>query len=173
MENQFWAVGCGLGWTVGKKGLGRLWATFEACFFTFSGSKKILNFFWPRKSEKTTQKSCSESAQTPFSRGPAQTTAHSPKLISHIRKFRDETSVLLSVFSTNPRIQSSHFFQNSTDSLPYQNHSCFQRWGSGFGKISDLSWKCCNSKCRFVCQKTRQSSFDETKRSNIGNLLNR
>ena len=24
MENQFLAVGCGLGWTVGKKGLGRL-----------------------------------------------------------------------------------------------------------------------------------------------------
>ena len=35
MENQFWAVGCGLGWTVGKKGLGRLWVTFEACFFHF------------------------------------------------------------------------------------------------------------------------------------------
>ena len=42
-------------------------------------------------------------------------------------------------FPTNPTIQSSHFFQNSTDSLPYQNHSCFQRRGSGFGKISDLS----------------------------------
>ena len=24
MKNQFWAVGCGLGWTVEKKGLGRL-----------------------------------------------------------------------------------------------------------------------------------------------------
>ena len=30
-------------------------------------------------------------------------------------------------FPTNPTIQSSHFFQNSTDSLPYQNHSFFQR----------------------------------------------
>ena len=24
MENQFWAVGCGLGWTMGKTGQGRL-----------------------------------------------------------------------------------------------------------------------------------------------------
>ena len=24
MENQLWAVDCGLGWTVGKKGLGHL-----------------------------------------------------------------------------------------------------------------------------------------------------
>ena len=43
MENQFWAVGCGMGWTVGKKGLGRLWATFEARFFTFSRSKIFFN----------------------------------------------------------------------------------------------------------------------------------
>ena len=35
LKNQFWSVGCGLGWTVGKKGLGRLWATFEARFFQF------------------------------------------------------------------------------------------------------------------------------------------
>ena len=41
--------------------------------------------------------SCSESAQTPFSHGLAQATAHSPKLISHIKKLRDQTSVLLSV----------------------------------------------------------------------------
>ena len=54
-------------------------------------------FFCPWKIEKNTQKSCSESAQTPFSHGPAQATAHSPKLISHIKKFRDQTSVLLSV----------------------------------------------------------------------------
>ena len=53
MENQFWAVGCGLGWTVGKKGLGQLWATFEACFFTFSGSKKNLKFFWKHYSVRT------------------------------------------------------------------------------------------------------------------------
>ena len=41
MKNQFWAVGCRLGWTVKKKGLGRLWATFEAHFFTFWGAKKM------------------------------------------------------------------------------------------------------------------------------------
>ena len=44
--------------------------------------------FCPWKIEKTTQKSCSESAQTPFSHGPAQATAHSPKLIFHIMKLR-------------------------------------------------------------------------------------
>ena len=47
--------------------------------------------------EKTTQKSCSESAQTPFSHSPAQASAHSRKLIFHITKFRDQTSVHLSV----------------------------------------------------------------------------
>ena len=44
--------------------------------------------------KKNTQKSCSESAQTPFSHSPAQASAHSPKLIFHIKKFRDQTSVL-------------------------------------------------------------------------------
>ena len=55
--------------------------------------------FCPWKIEKTTQKSCSESSQTPFSHSPAQATAHSPKLIFHIMKFGDQTSVLcVSVF---------------------------------------------------------------------------
>ena len=36
MKNQFWVVGCGLGWTVKKKGLGQLSATFVARFFKFS-----------------------------------------------------------------------------------------------------------------------------------------
>ena len=53
--------------------------------------------FCPWKIEKTTQKSCSESAQTPFSHSPAQATANSPELILHNKKFRDQTSVLLSV----------------------------------------------------------------------------
>ena len=35
------SCGCGLGWTVGKKGLGWLWATFEARFFPFLGSKNF------------------------------------------------------------------------------------------------------------------------------------
>ena len=35
--------------------------------------------------------------QTPFSHCPAQATANSPKLIFHVMKFRDQTSVLLSV----------------------------------------------------------------------------
>ena len=43
-----------LGWTVGEKGLGWLWATFEAWFFTFSGSKKkIWIFFWKHHSVHT------------------------------------------------------------------------------------------------------------------------
>ena len=37
MKSQFWAVGCGL--DCEKKGLGRLWATFEVCFFKFSWVK--------------------------------------------------------------------------------------------------------------------------------------
>ena len=41
-----WAVGCGLGWTVKKKGLGQLWATFEARFLSFYGQKMNLKFFW-------------------------------------------------------------------------------------------------------------------------------
>jgi hypothetical protein len=40
MKNQFWAVGCGLGWTVKLKGLGRLSTTFDAVFYFF-GVKKI------------------------------------------------------------------------------------------------------------------------------------
>ena len=61
MENQFWAVCCGLGWTMWKKGLGWLWATFEACFFTFSGSKIIFKkflkkFFDPEKGKKQASK---------------------------------------------------------------------------------------------------------------------
>ena len=40
MENRFWAVGCGLGWTVGKRGLGWFWATFLGGFFNFSWAKK-------------------------------------------------------------------------------------------------------------------------------------
>ena len=58
-------------------------------------SKK--KFFCPWKIEKNTQKSCSESAQTPFFHSPATTSAHSPKLIFHNMKYRDQTSVLLSV----------------------------------------------------------------------------
>ena len=57
-------------------------------------SKKIfLLIFCPWKIEKKQQKSCSESAQTPFSHSPAQASA----LTSHIMKFRDQTSVLLCV----------------------------------------------------------------------------
>ena len=41
MKNRFWAVGCGLGWAVGKK----VWADYEQLlrdvFSTFCGQKKI------------------------------------------------------------------------------------------------------------------------------------
>ena len=70
-------------------------------------------FFCPWKIEKTTQKSCSESAQTPFSHCPAQATANSPKLIFHVMKFRDQTSVLLSVVKCTVRlIESTRYFGN-------------------------------------------------------------
>ena len=40
MKNRFWAVGCGLGWAVGKK----VWADYEQLlrevFSTFCGQKK-------------------------------------------------------------------------------------------------------------------------------------
>jgi hypothetical protein len=43
MKNRFWAVGCGLGWAVGKK----VWAYYEQLlrevFSTFCGEKKIEN----------------------------------------------------------------------------------------------------------------------------------
>ena len=42
MKNRFWAVGCGLGWAVGKK----VWADYEQLlrevFSTFCGQKKRL-----------------------------------------------------------------------------------------------------------------------------------
>ena len=41
MKNRFWAVGCGLGWAVGKK----VWADYEQLlrevFSTFCGKKKL------------------------------------------------------------------------------------------------------------------------------------
>ena len=45
-------------------------------------------------------KSCSLSAQTILFHSPSQTTAHSPELIFHTMKSRDQTSVHLSVFLT-------------------------------------------------------------------------
>ena len=60
-------------------------------------SKRFWHFFWTRKSEKTCLKSCSYLAQPLFSHSPGQTTAHSPELIFHIMKSRDQTSVVLSV----------------------------------------------------------------------------
>ena len=45
MKNQFWAVGCELGWTVKKK----VWADYEQLlrpvFLSFHGQKINLNFF--------------------------------------------------------------------------------------------------------------------------------
>ena len=57
MKNKFWAVGCGLGWTVGKKGLGQLWATFEASFFR--GEKQVLESFF-ENTAASALKSCTE-----------------------------------------------------------------------------------------------------------------
>ena len=49
---------------------------------------------------KKEKKRASKVAQTLFSHSPAQATAHSPKLIFHILKSRDQISVLLSVMKT-------------------------------------------------------------------------
>ena len=53
MKNQFWAVGCGLGWTVKK----RVWADYEQLlrpiFSLFRGQKISLNFFWKYHSVRT------------------------------------------------------------------------------------------------------------------------
>ena len=65
----------------------------EAKMFT----KRIKKNFWPAKSEKTGLKIYSLSAQTLLSHSPAQTTAHSPELIFHIMKVRNQASTLLSV----------------------------------------------------------------------------
>ena len=116
MKNQFWA---GL-W---KKGLGWLIISdyehlLSPVFFKFPWVKNQFIFFCPWKIEKTTQKSCSESAQTPFSHGPAQATAHSPKLISHIKKFRNQTSVLSSVGILLPRFLMVSFLWSGVNVLP-------------------------------------------------------
>ena len=39
------ALGSGVNWTV-KKGLGWIWATFEAHFLKFSTAKNYFDFFW-------------------------------------------------------------------------------------------------------------------------------
>ena len=45
-----WKFNSGLVWAAGqyceKKVCGRLWATFEACFFMFSWAKNKFRFFW-------------------------------------------------------------------------------------------------------------------------------
>ena len=45
MKNRFWAVGCGLGWAVGKK----VWAYYEQflteVFSSFCGQKKIKTLY--------------------------------------------------------------------------------------------------------------------------------
>ena len=69
---------------------------FSADVMVISKKFKII-FFWPWKSEKTGLKSCSYLAQTLLCHRPAQATAQSPKSTFHIKKSRDQTSVLLSV----------------------------------------------------------------------------
>ena len=68
--------------------MSNFWGPF---FFTFSGSKKYFKFFLSLK------KQASKVAHTLLFHSPAQITAHSPELIFHIMKSRDQTSVLLSV----------------------------------------------------------------------------
>ena len=57
-------------------------------------------------------KSYSQSTQTLLFHSPAQTTAHSSELIYHIMKFRDQTSVLLSVVQTSTSTKEHHDLNN-------------------------------------------------------------
>ena len=123
MGNQFWAVGCGLGCTVGKRGLGRFWATFFGRFFQFfHGQKNWKKFFWKHCSVHT-EKLHKIKVKKYFvlfyklnifltlkkwKNGPEKLliispdpfiSQSSPELIFHIMKSLDQTSILLSVAS--------------------------------------------------------------------------
>ena len=92
MKNQFWAVGCGLDWTVKKRG----WADYEQLlrpvFSLFRGKKKIEKNLTP-KHEKNILLVAHNQPQTLLFHSPGQTAAHSPELIFHIMKSQDQTSV--------------------------------------------------------------------------------
>ena len=45
MKNEFWAVGCGLGCTVEKKGFGSIMSNFGGLFFKVFMDKKLIYFF--------------------------------------------------------------------------------------------------------------------------------
>jgi hypothetical protein len=56
MKNQFWAVGCGLGWTVKKKVCADYEQLSRPVFLSFHGQKINLNSFF----ENIVLTSCSE-----------------------------------------------------------------------------------------------------------------
>ena len=80
-----------------RKKIPLFYATFQCG--RYSVFKKISTFFFtPEKLKNRPQKLLIISPTPFFSQSsPAQTTAHSPELSFHIMKFRDQTSVLLSV----------------------------------------------------------------------------
>ena len=61
----------------------KVFFTFFQCNFSVQ-TLQCFQFFFAHEKLKNTQKSCSESTQTPFSHSPAQATAHSPKLTFRI-----------------------------------------------------------------------------------------
>ena len=98
MKNQFWAVGRWSGLDCEIKGSGPIMSNIWGLFFHFFRVKKILNFFFdPKKVKKRTSKVAHNWPRPFYFTVQPRPTAHSPELILHIMKSRDQTSVLLSV----------------------------------------------------------------------------
>ena len=95
-------LGCGLwsGLDCGIKGSGPIMSNFWGQFFHFFGVNIFFFNFLPMKNWKNDPKRLLRIGPDPFFPQSSPVSAHSQKLIFHIVKFRDQTSVLLSVFLT-------------------------------------------------------------------------
>ena len=99
---------------------------------TLQCKKKYFLIFCLWKIENTTQKSCSESAQTPFS--------HSPKLIFHIKKLRDQTSVLLSVGKYSKTLSKLCMSENCSSEIRRSQGPIVNWIRLGLGVAANLQW---------------------------------
>ena len=123
MKNQFWAVGRWPWLDCGIKGSGLIMSNFFGWFFQFFMGKKTFflkfffkssyatfqcgrynvkkslkkSFFAHEKLKKPPKKVAHNQPRPFYSTVQPRPTANSPKLIFHILKSRDQTSVLLSV----------------------------------------------------------------------------
>ena len=80
----------------------------------------FFKFFAYEKLKKTTKKSCSESAQTPFFPQSSPGNSPQPKIVFHVMKFRDQTSVLLSVQLTY--LSQNYTFNSKWHIYPKMKH---------------------------------------------------